>query len=142
MLNLQFMRPFRSWRYRGVVVDTASSGFISVALFNCSAFLLDSFSFSCSFSNSGRVGQINKKYFFFFQGFDYKNITNFYLLLYYRSLQELKIEQTKLEEAKREAEQLNDATDMKPEDAVSTTTPLYRQLLNGLMNFGLFSMSI
>ena len=48
----------------------------------------------------------------------------------YRSLQELKIEQTKLEEAKREAEQLNDATDMKPEDAVSTTTPLYRQLLN------------
>ena len=91
---------------------------------------MDSFSFSCSFSNSGRVGQINKKYFFFFQGFDYKNITNFYLLLYYRSLQELKIEQTKLEEAKREAEQLNDATDMKPEDAVSTTTPLYRQLLN------------
>lgn len=47
-----------------------------------------------------------------------------------RSLQELKIEQKKLEEAKREAEQLNDATDMKPEDAVSTTTPLYRQLLN------------
>ena len=65
-------------------------------------------------------------------------------IFYYvcRSLQELKIEQTKLEEAKREAEQLNDATDMKPEDAVSTTTPLYRQLLNGLMNYILFSMSI
>ena len=60
----------------------------------------------------------------------------------YRSLQELKIEQKKLEEAKREAEQLNDTTDMKPEDAVSTTTPLYCHLLNGIMNCRLFSMSV
>ena len=39
-------------------------------------------------------------------------------------------EQEKLRESKRKAEQLNNATDMKPEDAVSTTTPLYCQLLD------------
>lgn len=47
-----------------------------------------------------------------------------------RSIRELKVEQEKLEEAKKEADRMTDATDMKPEDAVSTTTPLYRQLLN------------
>ena len=58
------------------------------------------------------------------------------------TLPELEIEQEKLKESKREAERLNNATDMKPEDAVSTTTPLYCQLLNGLMNCRIFSMSI
>ena len=95
-------------------------------------------SFSCSISNSGQVGHINNlDFFFLLVSVNYwievliiRILLILSSILCYRSLQELKIEQTKLEEAKREAEQLNDATDMKPEDAVSTTTPLYRQLLN------------
>ena len=43
------------------------------------------------------------------------------------TLPELEIEQEKLKESKKEAEQLNDATDMKP---CGTTTTLYRQLLD------------
>ena len=58
-----------------------------------------------------------------------------FVLFFWRSIRELKIEQDKLEEAKNEADRMTEATDMKPEEAVSTTTPLYRWVIFLVQNF-------
>ena len=42
----------------------------------------------------------------------------------------LQVEEEKMRNDLEEAEKLKDATDLKPEDAISTPAPLYRQLLN------------
>lgn len=47
-----------------------------------------------------------------------------------RAIRELHTENDKMKEALKDAEKFKDATDMKPEDAVTTPTPLYRQLMN------------
>jgi ESCRT-I complex subunit TSG101 len=47
-----------------------------------------------------------------------------------RSIQELKREEDTMKEALKEAEKLSESSEINPEDAVSATTPLYRQLVN------------
>ena len=47
-----------------------------------------------------------------------------------RSIQELKKEEDNMKEALNEAEKLSESSEINPEDAVSATTPLYRQLVN------------
>lgn len=46
------------------------------------------------------------------------------------SIRELNQENTKMQETLVQAERMKEATDMKPEDAIITPTPLHRQLLN------------
>ena len=47
-----------------------------------------------------------------------------------QSITELNQENAKMQETLEQAEKMKEATDMKPEDAINTPTPLHRQLLN------------
>ena len=47
-----------------------------------------------------------------------------------QAITELNQENAKMQETLEQAEKMKEATDMKPEDAINTPTPLHRQLLN------------
>ena len=58
------------------------------------------------------------------------SVSCFIDMIILHTFQELKKEESNMKEALENAKQLSDSSNMNPEDAVSATAPLYRQLVN------------